>query len=105
MKKYKPVMTPEAKADLKNILSYLQKTFHNQQAVRNIWEDFRETKKTLARSAGSLPEPESERLRERGLKRINFLRHSYFILYIIENETAVIVNIFHMLEDYENKLK
>ncbi|MBR5109985.1 MAG: type II toxin-antitoxin system RelE/ParE family toxin [Clostridia bacterium] len=105
MKKYKLAMTVEAKADLKNILSFLQKTFHNQQAVRNIWEDFRETKKTLARSAGSLPEPESERLRERGLKRINFLRHSYFILYIIENETAVIVNIFHMLEDYENKLK
>ena len=105
MKKYKLVMTAEAKADLKNILSYLQKTFHNQQAVRNVWDDFQETKKTMARSAGSLPEPESERLKERRLKRVNFLRHSYFMLYIIENETAVIVNIFHNLEDFENKLK
>ena len=105
MKKYKIGITAEAKTDLKNILSYLQNTSHNQQTVRNGWDDFRETKNVLARSAGSLPEPESERLRTQSLKRINFQRHSYFILYTIEKETAVIVNVFHDLEDFENKLK
>ena len=72
---------------------------------KNVWDDYIQTRKTLERSAGSLQEPESEQLQERGLKRINFLRHSYFMLYEMEEETAVIVKVFHSLEDYENELK
>ncbi len=105
MKKYKVRITPDAKEDLRNILAYLKNKYHNQQAVKNVWDDYIQTRKTLERSAGSLQEPESEQLQERGLKRINFLRHSYFMLYEMEEETAVIVKVFHSLEDYENKLK
>lgn len=40
-----------------------------------------------------------------GYHRINFLRHRYFMLYRIEENTVFIDDIFHELQDYENKMK
>ena len=54
MKKYKVRITPDAKEDLRNILAYLKNKYHNQQAVKNVWDDYIQTRKTLERSAGSL---------------------------------------------------
>lgn len=34
----------------------------------------------------------------------NFLSHRYFMLYRIENDTVYVDNIFHELQDYENKM-
>ena len=48
--------------------------------------------------------PESKKLKERNLRRINFKRHNYFMLFRKEDDKAVVVEIFHGLEDYENKL-
>ncbi|MFR2038592.1 MAG: type II toxin-antitoxin system RelE/ParE family toxin, partial [Anaerobutyricum sp.] len=33
-----------------------------------------------------------------------FLSHRYFMLYRIENDTVYVDNIFHELQDYENKM-
>lgn len=52
-----------------------------------------------------LADPDSEILKQRKLKRMNFLKHDYFILYTIVYDKAVITNIFHSLEDHESKLK
>ena len=38
-------------------------------------------------------------------RRINFLHHNYFLLYQLEGETAYVTNIFHGLEDADNKLR
>ena len=35
---------------------------------------------------------------------LNFLSHDYFLLYRIEGDTAIVDNIFHELQDYENKI-
>ena len=51
-----------------------------------------------------LADPDDEKLKQRGLKRINFLHHNYFMLFRVENENAIIVRVFHGLEDYQNKL-
>ena len=106
MKNYKVMVTPEAEKELKGYIAYLRSVKKNPQAVRNVLNDFKDTKTSLGNVAGSLKEPESEELRSRGLKRMNFLRHNYFLLYYIGNDEIVyITNIFHGLEDFENKLR
>jgi hypothetical protein len=39
-----------------------------------------------------------------GYRRINFLSHNYFMMYRLEGNVAVVDNIFHDLQDYENKM-
>ena len=36
--------------------------------------------------------------------RINFLNHRYFMLYRIVDDIVFVDNIFHELQDYENKI-
>ena len=65
MKKYRVLVTPDAKADLKKYLGYLQGRKKNPQAVKNVLEDFRATKKSLSVVAGSLADPGSKKLKKR----------------------------------------
>ena len=37
-------------------------------------------------------------------RRINFQQHRYFMLYRIENDVVYVDDIFHELQDYENKM-
>ena len=104
MKTYHVFITDDAKADLRRYTDYLKKIKNSPQAAKNIASDFRETRKKLENVAGILTEPASDVLKSKGLKRINFLKHDYFMLYRIEGKNAFITNIFHALEDFENKL-
>ena len=105
MKTYCVVVTDDAKADLKRYRDYILKKFNNPQAARAVIIDFRETRTKLKTVAASLQDPESEVLKQRGLKRINFQRHNYFLLFRIVDDRVYVTNVFHFLEDYENKLK
>ncbi len=106
MKKYRVIVSPDAKDDLRRALTYIKKELKNPQAARSVMDDYITTRKTLSKTAGSLKESESDSIcGKRGLKRINFLRHNYFILFRLDGDDAVVTNIFHDLEDYENKLK
>ncbi len=106
MKQYKVIVTPDAEEDLRRYVAYLHDVKKNPQAVKNVLEDFRDTKKSLQNVAGRLKEPDSEKLKERGLKRMNFLRHNYFVLfYIGDDDKVYITDVFHGLEDYESKLR
>ena len=67
-------------------------------------DDFEETKACLAKVAGSLKDCENPRLRMLGYKRINFIKHRYFMLYRIVEDKVIIDAIFHELQDYENKM-
>jgi len=105
MKSYKVKVSPNAKKELKDRLAYLVKVKQNKQAANNVMQDYRETRESLSRIAGSIKEADSKKLRERSLKRINFHRHDYFLLFRIDGEVVTVTNVFHFLEDYENKLK
>ena len=86
-------------------LQYLLFEKKNEQAAGNILDDFGDTLNCLKNVAGSLSLCENQRLRALGYHRINFLRHRYFMLYRIEENTVFIDDIFHELQDYENKMK
>ena len=99
---YKVVLTEDAEADLDGFISYLLLEKGSEQAASNVLEDFQATKDNLSRVAGSLKLCENPRLRKLGYRRINFLSHRYFMLYRIEGDMAIVDNIFHELQDYEN---
>lgn len=104
MKKYKVVITSEARNDLRNITAYILQVLKNQQASKNVLSDFAQTRKVLSATAGSIKESDSEILCHRDLKRINFRSHNYFLLFYIEGNNVVVTNIFHDLQDYEKKM-
>ena len=91
--------------DLDRFLQYLLFEKKNEPAAGNILDDFGDTLNCLKNVAGSLSLCENQRLRALGYHRINFLRHRYFMLYRIEENTVFIDDIFHELQDYENKMK
>ena len=102
---YNIVITADAEADLDGFIQYLLFEKKNEQAAKNVLDDFEATKEYLKNVAGSLSLCENQRLRALGYHRINFLRHRYFMLYRIEENTVFIDDIFHELQDYENKMK
>lgn len=105
MKSYKVVVTINAQEDIKRYLRYIRNVKKNPQAAKSILDDYIATRMHLSTCAAMLADPDSEILKQRKLKRMNFLKHDYFILYMIEDDKAVITNIFHSLEDHESKLK
>lgn len=47
---------------------------------------------------------DNPRLRQLEYRRINFLNHRYSMLYRIVDNVVFVDNIFHELQDYENKM-
>lgn len=98
---YSILVSAEAKSNLKEYLSYLVHQKKSRQAAKNVLDDYKDTIDTLKNVAGSLKLCDNPKLAKRGLRRINFKRHNYFMLYYLDNSNVVITNIFHKLEDYE----
>ena len=94
---YKVVISDEAISDLRRYVGYLINVKKTTQAASNLLDDYDETISTLSTVAGSLKMCESPNLRVRNLRRINFLQ--------LEGDTAYVTNIFHGLEDVDNKLR
>ena len=105
MKMYTVVVTADAKADLKRYRDYLISVKKSSHAAKNVVLDFRNTRKQLETVAGSLASPDSKALKARGLKRIYFLKHDYFLLFRVDDNKVYVTNMFHSREDYESKLQ
>ena len=102
---YKVVITSDAEEDLDHFIRYLLLEKQNEQAAANVLNDFEEAKKTLTNSAGSLKRCDNPRLSALGYRKIHFLSHRYFMLYRVEGNLAIVDNIFHELQDFENKIR
>lgn len=101
---YKIVLTKNAEEDLDRFIEYLIFEKKNIQAAKNVLNDFDATVKSLKYVAGSLKLCDNPKLRQLEYRRINFLNHRYFMLYRIVENTVFIDNIFHELQDYENRI-
>ena len=102
---YKIVVTADAQEDLEHFIEYLLFEKQSVQAAKNVLDDFEATKESLRHVAGSLKLCDNPRLNQLGYRRINFLNHRYFMMYRIVGEVVFIDNIFHDLQDYENKMR
>lgn len=101
---YKVVVTKDAQEDLERFVKYLIFEKESMQAAQNLLNDYDATIESLRHVAGSLKLCDNPRLRQQEYHRINFLNHRYFILYRIADGNVIIDNIFHELQDYENKM-
>ena len=101
---YKVVVTRDAEEDLDNFIKYLIIEKKNMQAAENVLDDYDATIESLKHVAGSLKLCDNPRLRQLEYRRINFLNHRYFMLYRIVDQIVFVDNIFHELQDYENKI-
>lgn len=101
---YKVVVTKGAEEDLERFIQYLIIKKKSMQAAKNLLNDYDVTIESLKHVAGSLKLCDNPRLRQLEYRRINFLNHRYFMLYRIVNNVVFVDNIFHELQDYENKM-
>ncbi|MGN0251129.1 MAG: type II toxin-antitoxin system RelE/ParE family toxin [Oliverpabstia sp.] len=101
---YKVVVTVDAEEELNQYIRYLLIVKKSEQAAKNVLDDFEATIQSLKRVAGSLKLCDNPRLKQLGYRRINFLSHRYFMMYRIDEDIVFVDNIFHELQDYENKM-
>lgn len=101
---YKVVVTMDAEEDLERFINYLVIEKEGMQAAENVLNDFDATIESLKHVAGSLKLCDNLRLCQLEYRRINFLNHKYFMLYRIVDNVVFVDNIFHELQDYENKI-
>ena len=101
---YNVVLTTDAEEDLNLCIRYLLIEKKSEQAAKNVMDDFEATIQSLKNVAGSLKLCDNPRLKAMCYHRINFFEHRYFILYRIVENIVFVDNIFHELQDYENKM-
>lgn len=101
---YKAVITKDAEDDLDRFVKYLIFEKKNMQAAQNVLDDYDATIESLKHVAGSLKLCDNPRLCLLEYRRINFLNHRYFMLYRIVDHVVFVDNIFHELQDYENRM-
>lgn len=101
---YKVVVTRDAEEDLEHFIKYLIIEKENIQAAENVLNDYDATIESVKYVAGSLKLCDNPRLRQLEYRRVNFLNHRYFMLYRIVDNVVFVDNIFHELQDYENKM-
>ena len=95
---YKVVITERATTKLDGFVRYLLYEKKNGQAATNVLNDFEATKRNLAIVAGSLKLCDNPGLKALGYRRINFLKHQYYIrtitLFSIENRLDIKSDLF-----------
>lgn len=101
---YKVVITSNAEEDLDSFIDYLVNEKGSIQAAKNVIEDFADTVHCLATVANNLKLCDDPRLKKLGYRRMNFLRHRYFMMYRIVEDKAIVDNIFHSLQDFESHM-
>lgn len=99
MRQYKVMILSEAQRDLQKRIDYIVFVLKNKQAAKSVMLNYNNTIKVLSNIAGSIREPENKLLQERQLKRLNFLKHDYYLLFKISENTAIVTNVFHALVD------
>lgn len=98
-------LTPKAERQAQRILDYIFYELENAQAAYSVEQDMKATIKRLAGVAGSLKLCDDPELRAKGLRTIHLERHRYFMLYTITDKRALVIGIYHDLQDYENALR
>lgn len=101
---YRVVVTKDAEEDLNRYVKFLIFEKKSMQAAQNVLDDYDATLERLRYVAGSLKFCDNPRLRQLEYRRINFSNHRYFMLYRIVDNVVFVDNIFHELQDYENKM-
>ncbi|MBR5970683.1 MAG: type II toxin-antitoxin system RelE/ParE family toxin [Lachnospiraceae bacterium] len=102
MKNWNVIITEEVQDDLDNFVYYLLVEKMNEQAARAVLEDYDETVDELALIAGSLKTLEDPALS--GYRKIRLRRHHYYLIYHLQEDTAIVDRMFHDLQDLDKAM-
>ena len=105
METYRIEITPDAETDVENCYRYIIGTFRSWETADAFLEDYCESLEKLRLVAGRLKTGEHPLMKSREIRRWNFLRHDYFILYTMKKNVAVIIAAAHFRQDIDNILK
>ena len=98
-------VTEDVEQDLDNYVYYLLVEKMNDQAATALLDDYDETIDELAKVAGNLKLLDDEELRAEGYRKIRLRRHSYYLLYRVEGNTATVDRMLHDLQDIDKAMK
>lgn len=101
---YKVMVTERAETHLDNIVNHILFRFNNREAAINLLDDIQKTYERLEYAAGAIQLCDDPYLASKGYRKIALESHNYVMLYQIQDETVSVNGIFHMLEDYRDKL-
>jgi len=101
---YKVIITNRAEEQLDNIISYIFIQFKNKEAANSILNDVLRTYDKLEYVAASLQLCNDPYLAAKGYYKIALEKHNYLLLYQIHGNEVIVSGIFHMLENYREKL-
>ena len=101
---YKLVISERAERHIDNIIDYVINTLKNPGAARSILSDIEVAYDKLEYMADSLSYCNDYYLAERGYRKIILSNHNYLIICCIEADEVRISCVFHMREEYANKL-
>ena len=105
MEEYTIDITPDASQDLEDCYLYILRVFKAFETAEAFLKDFDESMAKLQYVAGKLRIGDHPIMRERGLRRWNFLHHNYFMLFRMNGNTAEIVAIGHFRQDLRSVLR
>ena len=95
---YKVEIAPSALKQLETYINYIQNTLLNPAAADNVMLDALDTITQLEAVAGSLQYCSKESLRDRGYRKINFLRHDYVMIYSLVDHVVQVKAIYRQLQ-------
>ena len=101
---YKLVMYKREERNSNNNIDYVEKRLKNPGAARAILSDIEEVYDKLEYMADSLGYCNDYYLAERGYRKIILSSHNYLIIYRIEGDEVRISGVFHIREEYAQKL-
>lgn len=101
---YKVIVTENAAHQVENILDYIIYKLHNEKAAIEILNEIESTYKSLEYLADSMAFCYDRYLRAKGYRKIALRKHNYVMLCQIIDDKVYINGVFHMLENYRDKL-
>lgn len=101
---YNIVISEHANEELDNILSYIVYKLQNREAAKAVYSDVLKAYEDLEYMAGSIALCEDPYLAAKGYHKLLLAHHDYVLLFQISENTVYVNGIFHMLENYRDKL-
>lgn len=101
---YKLIISERVERHIDNIIDYVANTLKNPGAAKAILLDIEEAYDKLEYMTDALSFCNDQYLAKRGYRKIILPSHDYLIIYRIEGDEVRISGVFHMREEYANKL-
>ena len=101
---YEVKSSERAEEQLDGIIGYVIYSLKSIAAAKAIMADLEEILSVLRETPGIYPFCSDAYLAEKGYRKIPFQKHRYILIYRVDGKNVYIVGIFHMLENYIEKL-